>query len=758
MRPQNKSEDISNAQFSGAAKKIQQTSDYHSDHSGWQPGKAEIHRLLKTVFGFDSFRPLQQEIISNLLQRRDTLVIMPTGGGKSLCYQLPALLFPGMTIVVSPLIALMEDQVSQLRTLGIPAAYLNSTLVYADYVKTADAVKNEQFKLLYVAPETLLKPETLSLLNSCRVDCLTIDEAHCISSWGHDFRPDYRRLITVRNQRPEATCMALTATATPRVQQDIQNSLGFKDANTFLSSFNRENLRLLVEYRTDGLQQTLTFLEHHPDRSGIIYCTTRKQVETLASQLNAHGYSVLPYHAGMEDDLRSHYQTQFIRDDVQIMVATIAFGMGIDKSNVRFILHYNLPDSIENYYQQIGRAGRDGLQAECLLLYNHSDIHTIRYFIDEGAESERPGKQARLEALMRYVETSQCRRRILLQYFGETYSGDTCDNCDQCLSHREDHRKPEITIPAQKFLSCVKRTGEIFGVSHIVKVLRGSRAKRVLSRKHDQLSTYGIGTEFSSREWKHLARQFIHQDLVRRDPRHGGLSLTSKAWDVFNGTKVYASREFSAPQYATEFTHDEKLFVELRTLRKQLADAADLPAYVIFSDRSLTGMATYFPHTAASLLKIHGVGQNKLERYGDDFLEVIRAYCREHGIQERKKRLPSSSAYTPSRRDKRRFEEVGEMFAAGQSIARIQAFYHVKQSTIINHLYRYRKQGNHVDGSRLLEVSELTADSRQHVLSLFTKLGPDRLRPIFEALDESVSYDELHILRLYYLCQSRPSG
>ncbi|HKJ70042.1 MAG TPA: DNA helicase RecQ [bacterium] len=707
-------------------------------------------RLVKKVFGFNSFLPLQKEIITNVLRRRDTLVIMPTGGGKSLCYQLPALLLPGMTIVVSPLIALMEDQVSQLRTLGIPAAYMNSSLTYSAYREITDAVRKERVTLLYVAPETLLKPETLSLLNSCRIDCLAIDEAHCISSWGHDFRPDYRRLITVREQLPEATCLALTATATPRVRDDIQDSLGLDEVNTFLSGFNRGNLRLLVDYRTDGLQQTLTFLEHHPGQSGIIYCNTRNQVETLTDQLDARGYSVLPYHAGMEDRTRRRHQQQFIRDDVLIMVATIAFGMGIDKSNVRFILHYNLPENLENYYQQIGRSGRDGLEAECLLLYNQSDIQTIRYFINEGAASERPGKEARLGALMRYVETSQCRRKVLLQYFGETYSNDTCDNCDQCLSNQDDRPRTDITVPAQKFLSCVKRTGEIFGVSHIVKVLRGSRAKRVLSRKHDQLSTYGIGTEFTSEEWKHLARQFIRQNLVRRDPQHGGLSLTSKAWQVFNGKKVYASREFSV----TQSPHDKELFVELRALRKRLADAADIPAYVIFSDRSLSEMATYFPQTADSLLKIHGVGEGKLKQYGDEFLRVIRAYCEKQGLKERRNPLGASSASTKRRTGKRRFEEVGEMFAAGQSVSQIRAHYNVRQRTIINHLYRYLKQGNQIDEDRLPELSDLNTDGRKRALSLFAELGPDRLRPIYEALNETVSYDELRLLRLYYLSQS----
>ncbi|MDQ4075046.1 MAG: DNA helicase RecQ [Chloroflexota bacterium] len=713
----------------------------------------QARRLLKRVFGYDTFLPLQADIIANILQRRDTLAIMPTGSGKSLCYQLPALLFDGLTVVVSPLIALMQDQVAQLRELDIPAVFLNSTLNYHSYVTVARRVKEGEIKLLYIAPETLQRPETLVMLDQCNVDCLTIDEAHCISSWGHDFRPSYRQLLPVRDRFPHAVCVALTATATPRVQADIKMILGFDEANEFIASFNRDNLYLAVQPRTEGLAQTLAFLEAHRDQSGIIYCGTRRRVDILTEQLLAHGYTALPYHAGLKDDARRHHQARFIRDEVPIMVATVAFGLGINKSNVRFVLHYNLPKNIESYYQQIGRAGRDGLQADCLLLFSHSDVYKTRHLIEKAPSSVRPGKEARLQALVRYAHTTMCRRMPLLAYFGEQAAFDSCSLCDNCLSEGEEREERDVTIPALKFLSCVKRTGEIFGVSHIVKVLRGSRARSVLSRKHDRLSTYGIGMEYSTKEWKQLAQRFIEQDLVKQDMQFGGLSLTPRAYKVFKGEKVYATlgRWHEQIGAGVKPAYDHGLFVELRALRKRLADKANVPAYVVFSDRSLAEMATYYPQTIERLLTIHGVGQAKLEKYADAFLSLIRLYCEEHGIQERV-RPPSTPL--PAASGERRFEEVGELFAAGRTIEQLQALYGVKQQTIVTHLYRYRQLGYEVEAERVRAASALSIEDQERVLATIGELGHERLRAIYEALDESIPYDELHIMRLCYLCRT----
>ena len=714
----------------------------------------EAGRLLKTVFGYDTFRPLQAEIIANVLGKRDTLVIMPTGGGKSLCYQLPALIFDGLTVVISPLIALMQDQVMQLREMGVAAVFLNSTLDYHTYRETAQQVRQGDVKLLYVAPETLLRPETLAMLDQSNVECLTIDEAHCISSWGHDFRPEYRQLMPVRERYPRAVSIALTATATPRVQRDIIQSLGVGASDTFIASFDRPNLFLEVQPRTDGLNQVLTFLDSHRDQSGIIYCSTRKQVDALSNQLNLRGWPALPYHAGMDAETRRRNQERFVRDDVPIMVATIAFGMGINKSNVRFILHYNLPQNIESYYQQIGRAGRDGLRADCLLLYSGADVGTIYHFIYKGAESEQAGRTARLQAMVRYAETRDCRRGPLLSYFGEARADHSCEACDNCLGDAEDVETVDVTIPAQKFLSCVKRTGEIFGITHVIDVLRGSKNQKVLGRGHDRLSTYGIGQEHSTAEWKRLAQHFIQQGLLKQDMKHGGVSLTATGWEVLRGSeKVFVAAPSTTRQAGPEAAdYDKILFEQLRKLRKTLADAEGAPPYMVFSDRALVEMATYFPQSTPAFMAINGVGEVKMGKYGQPFQDAIRAYCVEQGLQKRAKPTAPQLGMSTSRGEKRRFEEVGELFADGHSVDELQAVYGVKRGTIINNLTTYLRAGGRVDPQRVRTASALSPAQQEQVLAQLDELGANALRPVFDAFDGTVPYDELHIMRLYYLC------
>ena len=596
--------------------------------------------ILKNVFGHEAFRSLQEQIINHILNRHDALIVLPTGGGKSLCYQLPALIFDGVTVVVSPLISLMQDQVMQLQERGIHAVFLNSTLSHPEYVATMQRVKRGEVKLLYVAPETLMRPEILLMLDESNVACLAIDEAHCISQWGHAFRPEYRQLISVRERFANAVCVALTATATPRVQEDIKQSLKIQEDSEFIASFDRENLFIAVEPKLDSSNQTLEFLNAHRNESGIIYCQRKKQVESLSRELFEHGISARPYHADLDDETRRQNQEAFINGDTRVMVATIAFGMGIDKEDVRFVLHAGLPKEPESYYQEIGRAGRDGNRAECLLLFSYGDVDTIHHFIDQDAPSEREGALKRLRTLVDWATSIECRRKGLLAYFGEGYENQNCGMCDNCRN--VEMERVDLTIPAQKFLSCVFRTKQIFGEAYIIDVLRGSKAQKVIENGTDKLSVYGIGAEYSKEQWKRLALQFVQQELLNRNPQHGSLRLTRKGWAVlrdkeqFWGFPVNSSNHTdeessnTTPKEPSEYSHE--LFEQLRTTRRELADAGDVPPYVIFHDKTLQEMAAQLPQSVETFMQIHGVGAAKVQKYADVFLPIICAYCQEHGL------------------------------------------------------------------------------------------------------------------------------
>ena len=600
--------------------------------------------ILKSVFGYDEFRPLQSDIIANVLAKTDALVVMPTGGGKSLCYQIPALIFEGLTIVISPLISLMKDQVEQLTQSGVAAAVLNSSLSPEAYRRNINLVKRKEARLVYLAPEALLKSSMLELLSAVKIECLAIDEAHCISQWGHDFRPEYRRLIEAREYFSDAACVALTATATPRVREDIRTSLHMNSGREFVASFNRENLFIRILPKDNPVGQTIQFIRNFPDQSGIIYCFSRKQVEDLSDTLEDEGFSVRPYHAGLLDQERHRNQEAFIRDDVQIIVATIAFGMGIDKPNVRFVVHYDLPKNIESYYQEIGRAGRDGLKSHCLLLFSYGDVQKIKYFIDQKNDHEKRVANNHLSALLRFAETEVCRRLPLLHYFGEDYHTDKCNMCDNCLA--EDKEKVDLSIAAQKFLSCVKRTGQKFGGIHIIDVLRGSRVKKVMQFGHQKLSTYGIGKDYSKKQWQQLSRQFLHKGLMDQDMEFGSLKLTAKGWDVLKGDlTIWGQLEQQPPSAQPakdtnridDLDYDRELFEILRKTRKELADQSGVPPFVIFADKTLVEMATYFPQSSESLLDIHGVGAVKCKKFGPLFQDIIGQYCRQHQIEERPK-------------------------------------------------------------------------------------------------------------------------
>ena len=720
--------------------------------------------ILKDTFGYDTFRPNQREVIDNVLARKDTLAVMPTGGGKSLCYQIPALLFPGLTVVVSPLIALMKDQVEQLRAAGVPALFLNSSLSPQAYQENMADIASGAVRLLYVAPETLLTPRLYALLDGLTVDLLTIDEAHCISEWGHDFRPEYRQLVEVRRRYPKAVCLALTATATPRVRSDIKSSLGFSGSNEFVASFNRENLYIEVSEKRDPLKQTLRFLERFKDQSGIIYCFSRRQVDELAAHLAGRGFSARPYHAGLEDDERRRNQEAFIHEDVQIMVATIAFGMGINKPNVRFILHYDLPKSIEGYYQEIGRAGRDGLPAHCLLLYSYSDVAKQRYFIDQKEGTERLAAIQHLDAMVKYAEDElTCRRKPLLAYFGETYTQLKCQNCDNC--NAEPPQLSDITVPAQKFLSCVVRTGQRFGAAYVTEVLRGSQGERVLANQHNQLSTYGIGADLSAKQWQSISRQLVTMGYLTQEGEYRTLSLTPLAQDALKKrTRIMGQMpEVEAHPRSQQVRqsgpdYNPALFALLRQKRKELADQAGVPPYVIFSDKTLVEMAAFYPQSPEGMLKVSGVGQVKLRQYGETFQTVIREYCQAHNLSEA---FPAAShretrGTRQTRAEKsdagRRYIFIGEAYNAGESIANLMKHYGIAQGTIVDHLARYMMAGNSLRfGSDLPALAAISPAQQAQAFAIFDEIGANLLKPAFERLGEQISYEELKVLRLLYL-------
>ena len=587
--------------------------------------------ILTNVFGHEQFRPFQETIINHILKRQDALIVLPTGGGKSLCYQLPALMFEGVTVVISPLISLMQDQVMQLQNRGIHAAFLNHTVGNTEYVATMQHVRQGEIKLLYVAPETLVRPEILVMLEDSDVACLAIDEAHCISEWGHDFRQEYRQLVSIRERFQKAVCVALTATATPRVQNDLKKLLKFDDGNEFIGSFDRENLFIAVEPKVELLEQTLAFLNRHRGESGIIYCQTKKQVESLCRNLTARRISVRPYHADLDNATRKQNQEAFIKGDIQVIVATIAFGMGIDKPDVRFVLHAGLPKEPESYYQEIGRSGRDGLPAECLLLFSYGDVDTINHFIDQGAQSEKQGRLERAQTLISWATSIVCRRKVLLTYFGEQYDQKNCGMCDNC--RKSEIERIDLTVPAQKFLSCVLRAEELFGEAYIIDVLRGSKQKKILNNGHDKLSTYGIGIEYNKTQWRYLSHQFLQHKLLERDTRHGSLRVTPKGWKVINSKYKFwgfsvESIDIFTPEVSSEYASE--LFELLRAERNRIAEVEGVHPNAVFHDKALQAMATYFPTSEESFRLMPSVGPSKSEKYADIFLPIIRDYCQEH--------------------------------------------------------------------------------------------------------------------------------
>ncbi len=578
---------------------------------------------LTRYFGYTSFRPMQEEVIDHVLAGKDTFVIMPTGGGKSLCYQLPAVVLKGITIVVSPLISLMKDQVDSLSESGVPATFLNSSIPSGESSQRLSDLFRGRYKLLYLAPERLLMEGFIEIVRKLRVELIAVDEAHCISEWGHDFRPEYRKLKEVRALFPEVPVIALTATATEQVQRDITAQLGIGDGAIFKASFVRENLYYEVRPKQDTYEQIKKYLRARSGESGIIYCGSRKIAESLTTRLQRDGYGAVSYHAGLSPKDRDTRQDAFIRDNVQIIVATIAFGMGIDKPNVRFVIHYDLPRNLEGYYQETGRAGRDGLRSECVLFYSYGDKMKIEYFIDDKHPQHQMTARRQLQQVISFAESSVCRHRLLAEYFGEGYSRPNCGMCDNCTNPGG---QMDATVMAQKFLSCARRTGERFGATYIIDVLLGSENAKVLMNRHSNLPVFGVGKDRPRKEWIQLARQLLSMGyLVQGD--YNVLKLTQKSLGLLRGDeKVFLKampEEKQKKVLDQAGAMDEELFLRLRRLRKSLADQADLPPYVIFSDASLREMASRKPTSTDTFRQISGVGDRKLEMYGDLFIGEI---------------------------------------------------------------------------------------------------------------------------------------
>ncbi len=707
-----------------------------------------LSRLLKTHFGYDQFRPLQREIMEAALARRDVLAILPTGAGKSLCYQLPALAREGVTLVVSPLIALMKDQVDQLVAAGVAATFLNSTLGPQENRDRLEAIRSGSYKLVYLAPERLMSGSFLAEIWRWNVTALAVDEAHCISEWGHDFRPEYRRLRELRQALPEVPAIALTATATPRVREDILIQLGLRDPEVFLASFNRPNLNYLVEPKQDALGRIVGFIRGRGQESGIVYAQSRKRTEELAECLRAAGIPAVCYHAGLEMELRARNQEAFLRDEVRVVCATVAFGMGINKPDVRFVIHADLPKNLEGYYQETGRAGRDGLPADCLLLFSRSDIIKQQRFLDEITDDEaRETAREQLEHMADFAESDACRRIGLLDYFGESWPEENCAACDNCLAPRETW---DATLEAQKLLSCVIRVKQAgsppVGVRHLADILTGSRTEKIFTRKHDKLSTYGIGQEHSAAKWAEIARQFVRKGLFSVESgTYPVVSITEEGAALLRERRTISLSRLMAIEKPTrrtgEIECDVELFEVLRTHRKQVADAAGVPPYVVFSDVALRHMAREYPGNVAAFLRIPGVGERKLADYGPGFLREISAWLATH---ERRKfaPLPDQASFATKPVINSTVQITMGLWRGGKSIEQIAAARSLATTTIENHLGIAIEAGEDIDPHRCY-----TAEEEQEMRAALDGYQDLALKPVFEHLGGRISYGKLRLFR-----------
>ncbi|MBT3817582.1 MAG: DNA helicase RecQ [Candidatus Magasanikbacteria bacterium] len=707
-----------------------------------------IQEALKTYFGYHTFRPMQQNIIESVLAKKDTVVLMPTGGGKSLCYQIPAIVMPGVCIVVSPLIALMKDQVEGLVANGVAADYLNSTLSYDEQQDVKDAVQRGEISLLYVSPEKLVSQDFLYFLHSIPVNLFAVDEAHCISSWGHDFRPEYTRLALLKQQFPEVPIIALTATADRLTRLDITAQLKLENPKVSLASFDRPNLKLTVLPGKNRMKKIVSYVEKKPQESGIIYCLSRKSTERVAASLRSSGVKAMHYHAGMHAHDREKAQTAFIKGETPVICATIAFGMGIDKSNVRYVIHYNLPKNIEAYYQEIGRAGRDGLPSDTILFYTFSDVILLRRFVEQSGQKSL--QMAKLERMQQYADAFTCRRKILLHYFNESLAED-CGNCDVCKS------PPKVfdgTVLAQKALSAIVRLKQEVAVNILIDVLRGSKRHDVLSRGYDQIPTFGAGSDVASEDWRQYLLQMLNLGLIDvAYERQYALTITEQGKKVLRGdgnvslvhlssiNEKQAEREKQAKVKTHREEFGEILFQELRTLRSDIANKEDIPPYLVFTDASLDNMVQSLPKTKKEFRMISGVGDKKLERYGELFIDkIIHVMADQRKIGKNIKGSTQMVTY--------------EMFRKGMAVPTIARERKLKGTTIYSHLAELYEKGHDINISQFLDKSEIKI-----LMAAIETCGVDaRLKKVYNKLDGKIDYGKIRLGMAKYKMELKEKG